>query len=280
MSLSFSSTVKLNEYVSLPRLGFGTYKITDLDEMEKAIAQALNVGYRSFDTAQLYKNERELGTALKNSGYKRQDYCVTSKIHNKNQGYDETLHAFDQVLDDLQMDYVDLFLVHWPLSNTFFETWKAFERIFEEKRAKAIGVCNFNISHLELLSTKANVKPVINQIELHPYLTQEKLVQYLQQEHIAIEAWSPLARGKINDEKLLLELGQKYHKSPTQITLRWHMQKGFIAIPKSSNPIRIADNANIFDFELTDAEIKQIDQLNQDFRTGPNPDDVYKKNGF
>lgn len=280
MSLSRSSTIKLNDHVALPQLGFGTYKITDLGEMETAINQALKVGYCSFDTAQLYKNERELGSALKNSGYQRKDYLVTSKVDNKNQGYEQTLKAFDQVLDDLQMDYVDLFLVHWPLSNTFFDTWKAFERIYEEKRAKAIGVCNFNISHLELLATKANIKPMINQIELHPFLTQPKLVQYLQQENIVIEAWSPLARGKINDEKLLIALGEKYHKSPTQITLRWHMQKGHIAIPKSSNPSRIADNINIFDFSLTDAEISHIDQLNEDFRTGPNPDEVYKNNGF
>ncbi|WP_392564712.1 aldo/keto reductase [Orbus wheelerorum] len=280
MSLSLSSVIKLNDQVQMPQLGFGTYKITDLSEMETAINQALKVGYRSFDTAQLYKNERELGTALRKSGYNRQDYLVTSKVDNKNQGYDQTLKAFDQILNDLQMDYIDLFLVHWPLSNTFFDTWKAFERIYEEKRAKAIGVCNFNISHLELLATQANIKPMINQIELHPYLTQPKLVQYLNQENIAIEAWSPLARGKINDEKLLIDLAEKYQKSPTQVTLRWHMQKGHIAIPKSSNPSRIADNINIYDFNLTDGEITSIDQLNQDFRTGPNPDDVYKKNGF
>lgn len=280
MTLSLSSAIKINEKVALPQLGFGTYKITDLNQMETAIHHALKIGYRSFDTAQLYQNEKQLGTALKNSGFQRHDYFVTSKVDNKNQGYDQTLKAFDDVLNELQMDYVDLFLVHWPLSNTFFDTWRAFEHIYEQKRAKAIGVCNFNISHLELLATKANIKPMINQIELHPYLTQTKLVQYLQQEHIAIEAWSPLAHGKINDEKVLIEIGQKYHKSPTQITLRWHMQKGYIAIPKSSNPGRIADNANIFDFVLTPKEIQQIDALNQDLRTGPNPDDIYKKNGF
>jgi len=248
--------------------------------METAINQALKFGYRSFDTAQLYKNERELGSVLKNSGYQRHDYLITSKVDNKNQGYEQTLKAFDQVLKDLQMDYVDLFLVHWPLSNTFFDTWQAFERIYEEKRAKAIGVCNFNISHLELLATKANVKPMINQIELHPYLTQPRLVQYLKQENIAIEAWSPLARGKVNGEKLLIDLGEKYYKSPSQITLRWHMQKGYIAIPKSSNPSRIADNVNIFDFVLTDAEIASIDMLNEDLRIGSNPDVIYKNNGF
>jgi len=280
MSLLPSSVIKLNDQVALPQLGFGTYKITDLSKMETAINQALKFGYRSFDTAQLYKNERELGSVLKNSGYQRHDYLITSKVDNKNQGYEQTLKAFDQVLKDLQMDYVDLFLVHWPLSNTFFDTWQAFERIYEEKRAKAIGVCNFNISHLELLATKANIKPMINQIELHPYLTQPRLVQYLKQENIAIEAWSPLARGKVNGEKLLIDLGEKYYKSPSQITLRWHMQKGYIAIPKSSNPSRIADNVNIFDFVLTDAEIASIDMLNEDLRIGSNPDVIYKNNGF
>jgi len=280
MSLLPSSVIKLNDQVALPQLGFGTYKITDLSEMETAINQALKFGYRSFDTAQLYKNEQELGSVLKHSGYQRHDYLITSKVDNKNQGYEQTLKAFDQVLKDLQMDYVDLFLVHWPLSNTFFDTWQAFERIYEEKRVKAIGVCNFNISHLELLATKANVKPMINQIELHPYLTQPILVQYLKQENIAIEAWSPLARGKVNGEKLLIDLGEKYYKSPSQITLRWHMQKGYIAIPKSSNPSRIADNFNIFDFVLTDAEIASIDMLNEDLRIGSNPDVIYKNNGF
>ncbi|RKS84507.1 diketogulonate reductase-like aldo/keto reductase [Orbus hercynius] len=280
MSLSLSSMITLNEDVSLPILGFGTYKIIDLAEMNQAVNQALHVGYRAFDTAQLYKNEQQLGVALQNSGYQRQDYFVTSKVHNLNQGYDETLKAFDQVLADLQMDYVDLFLVHWPLSNTFFETWQALEIIYTQKRAKAIGVCNFNISHLELLATQAKIKPMINQIELHPYFTQEKLVQYLRQEQIAIEAWSPLAQGKVNEDTLLISLGEKYHKSASQITLRWHMQKGYIAIPKSSNASRIADNANIFDFVLSDEEVVAIDKLNQDRRLGPNPNDVYKKNGF
>lgn len=280
MALSLSSMITLNEQVALPMLGFGTYKIVDQAAMEIAVNQALKVGFRSFDTAQLYKNESILGNALKNSGYQRQDYLITSKVHNHNQGYDQTLRAFDQILTDLQTDYIDLLLVHWPLSNTFFETWKAFEYIYEQKAAKAIGVCNFNMSHFELLATKANIKPMINQIEIHPYFTQEKQVQYLRQENIAVEAWSPLAQGRVNDDKLLIELGNKYNKSPSQITLRWHMQKGYIAIPKSSNPTRIADNANIFNFMLTDSEIQSIDQLNQNLRLGPNPDEVYKKNGF
>lgn len=280
MTLSLSSMIKLNEYVSLPMLGFGTYKIVEQAEMTIAVDQALKVGFRSFDTAQLYNNEQALGTALKNSGYQRQDYMITSKVNNTNQGYDQTLRAFDQVLTDLQIDYIDLFLVHWPLSNSFFETWQALEYIYEQKAAKAIGVCNFTISHLELLATKANIKPMIDQIELHPYFTQERQVQYLRQENIAIEAWSPLAQGKVNEEQRLIDLAKKYHKTASQITLRWHMQKGYIAIPKSSNPARITDNANIFDFTLTDAEIQSIDELNQNLRLGPNPDHVYKKNGF
>lgn len=280
MSLSLSSKIELNQHVSLPMLGFGTYKIVEQAEMEAAVNQALKVGFRAFDTAQLYKNERVLGSALKNSGYQRKDYLITSKVHNHNQGYDQTLRAFEQILTDLQTDYIDLFLVHWPLSNTFFDTWKAFEYIYEQKAAKAIGVCNFNISHLELLATKANIKPMIDQIEIHPYFTQSVQIQYLRQEGIAVQAWSPLAQGRINEDKLLIQLGQKYHKSPSQITLRWHMQKGYIAIPKSSNPTRIADNAAIFDFTLTDSEMQSIDQLNQNVRIGPNPDEVYRKNSF
>ncbi|KES18679.1 Aldo/keto reductase [Gilliamella apicola SCGC AB-598-I20] len=272
--------ISLSNSVSIEQLGFGTFKIVDQQEANNAIMTALNDGYRSFDTAQLYNNEKILGEAFSNSGVARQDLFLTTKVSNLNQGYELTLKSVEQSLKDLQTDYLDLFLVHWPLKNHFFDTWKALEKIYEIKMARAIGVCNFHQSHFELLKTKANIKPMINQIEIHPYLVQKELIEYLNKEQIAIEAWSPLARGRVVDEPLLINIGKKYQKSASQVTLRWHVQKDLIVIPKSVNPQRIAENRQIFDFELTEDEMLQIDSLNENFRTGPNPDDVYQKNGF
>ena len=272
--------ISLSNSVSIEQLGFGTFKIVDQQEANNAIMTALNDGYRSFDTAQLYNNEKILGEAFANSGVARQDLFLTTKVSNLNQGYELTLKSVEQSLIDLQTDYLDLFLVHWPLKNHFFDTWKALEKIYETKMARAIGVCNFHQSHFELLKTKANIKPMINQIEIHPYLVQKELIEYLNKEQIAIEAWSPLARGRVVDEPLLINIGKKYQKSASQVTLRWHVQKDLIVIPKSVNPKRIAENRQIFDFELTEDEMLQIDSLNENFRTGPNPDNVYQKNGF
>ena len=277
---SLIKKISLSNSVSIEQLGFGTFKIVEQQEANNAIMTALNNGYRAFDTAQLYNNEKILGEAFVNSGFARQELFLTTKVSNLNQGYEQTLKSFEQSLKDLQTDYLDLFLVHWPLKNHFFDTWKAIEQLYETKMVRAIGVCNFHQSHFELLKTRANIKPMINQIEIHPYLVQKELIEYLNKEQIAIEAWSPLARGRVVDEPLLINIGQKYQKSSSQVTLRWHVQKDLIVIPKSVNPLRIAENMQIFDFELTDTEMQQIDSLNEDFRTGPNPDDVYQKNGF
>lgn len=277
---SLIKKISLSNSVSIEQLGFGTFKIVEQQEANNAIMTALNNGYRSFDTAQLYNNEKILGEAFVNSGVARQELFLTTKVSNLNQGYEQTLKSFEQSLKDLQTDYLDLFLVHWPLKNHFFDTWKAIEQLYETKMVRAIGVCNFHQSHFELLKTRANIKPMINQIEIHPYLVQKELIEYLNKEQIAIEAWSPLARGRVVEEPLLINIGQKYQKSSSQVTLRWHVQKDLIVIPKSVNPLRIAENMQIFDFELTDTEMQQIDSLNEDFRTGPNPDDVYQKNGF
>ncbi|OTP92107.1 aldo/keto reductase [Gilliamella apicola] len=277
---SLIKKISLSNSVSIEQLGFGTFKIVEQQEANNAVMTALNNGYRSFDTAQLYNNEKILGEAFVNSGVARQELFLTTKVSNLNQGYEQTLKSFEQSLKDLQTDYLDLFLVHWPLKNHFFDTWKAIEQLYETKMVRAIGVCNFHQSHFELLKTRANIKPMINQIEIHPYLVQKELIEYLNKEQIAIEAWSPLARGRVVEEPLLINIGQKYQKSSSQVTLRWHVQKDLIVIPKSVNPLRIAENMQIFDFELTDTEMQQIDSLNEDFRTGPNPDDVYQKNGF
>lgn len=272
--------ITLSNGVSIQQVGFGTFKITEYGQAKSAIEAALQAGYRAFDTAELYKNEKVLGEVFAHCGMKREELFITTKIANDSQGYDSTLKSFERALSDLQTDYVDLYLVHWPLHKPFFDTWRAIEHIYESKLARAIGVCNFHQSHFELLSTKANIKPMINQIEIHPYLPQLALTQYLKEQNIAIEAWSPLARGKVNDEPLLIALAKKYGKSASQVTLRWHIQHNHIVIPKSVTPSRINENCDIFDFNLTSDEMNSIDGLANGFRTGPNPDAVYEKNGF
>lgn len=280
MTFSINNKIVLSNDVAMEQFGFGTYTLTEFDQLSRAINAAIKVGYRAFDTAQFYHNEKPLGQALKQCGIQREKLFITSKIDNNNQGYDKTLISFENTLNDLQLDYLDLFLVHWPLIDTFFDTWRAFETLYEQKLVRAIGVCNFHISHFELLAKKANIQPMINQIEIHPYLTQVDLVKYLRKHNIAIEAWSPLGRNKVISDPLLVEIGDKYHKSSSQITLRWHLQNGYIVIPKSGHPDRIAENANLFDFELTPKEMKQINGLNKNLRTGDNPDEIFKNNGF
>lgn len=280
MTITSDNKITLSNNIVMPQLGLGTFKLTEFDQISQAINTAIKVGYRSFDTAQLYQNEKQIGQAIKQCGIDRSELFITSKVSNANQGYKKALASFEQSLKDLQLDYLDLFLVHWPLHHTFFETWRAIEKLYEEKRVRAIGVCNFHISHLELLASQANIQPMINQIEIHPYLTQIDLVRYLRKQNIAIEAWSPLAHNKILNEPVLVAIGDRYNKSLSQVALRWHLQNGYIVIPKSAHPDRIAENINIFDFELTSDEMRKINCLNQKLRTGPNPDDVYNNNGF
>lgn len=280
MTITIDNKITLSNNIVMPQLGLGTFKLTEFEQISQAIKTAIKVGYRSFDTAQLYQNEKQIGQAIKQCGIDRSELFMTSKVSNANQGYKKTLASFEQSLKDLQLDYLDLLLVHWPLHHTFFETWRAIEKLYEEKRVRAIGVCNFHISHLELLASQANIQPMINQIEIHPYLTQIDLVRYLRKQNLAIEAWSPLAHSKILNEPVLVAIGDRYNKSLSQVALRWHLQNGYIVIPKSAHPDRIAENINIFDFELTSDEMRKINCLNQKLRTGPNPDDVYNNNGF
>ncbi|WML28916.1 aldo/keto reductase [Neobacillus sp. OS1-32] len=275
MKKTFEDQITLHNGVTIPQHGFGVYKITDPAEMEIAIPKALEVGYRSFDTAQMYQNEAMLGELLYNSSVPRKDLFITTKINNGNQGYDQTLFTFEESLADLQLSQLDLLLVHWPSEKYFFDTWRAFERLYDEKMVRAIGVCNFHQHHLEKLNTKANVMPMVNQVELHPYLTQEALRNYLKEQNIAVEAWSPLARGRILNDPVLEELARNYHKTTAQIILRWHLQHELIFIPKSVTPSRIAENSDIYDFELSAEDMKKIDKLNRNQRTGSDPDDVY-----
>lgn len=268
----FDSKVTLINGVDMPQLGLGVYKMTDSEETIQAILHALNVGYKAIDTAAIYENERETGEAIRQSGIPREQLFITSKVWNTDQGYDATLRAFEASLERLGMDYLDLYLTHWPVAETFVDTYRAIERLYEEKLIRATGVSNHHIHHLEQVFNVANVKPMVNQIELHPQLTQEPLRSFCNEHDIVITSWSPLARGRLMDELTLQQIGLKYGKTPAQVIIRWHLQHGLVVIPKSVTPSRIQSNIDVKDFELTPEDMMKIDALNRDERTGTNPE--------
>ncbi|RFA22385.1 aldo/keto reductase [Subtercola boreus] len=267
-------TVTLNNGVEIPQLGFGTYQI-DPAETKEATLAALEVGYRHIDTAEMYGNEKEVGQAVAASGLAREDVFVTSKLNNGFHARDAALKAFDGTLEALGFDYVDLFLIHWPLPavGDYLETWKAMEEMLASGRVKSIGVSNFQQHHLQRLLDEADVVPVVNQIEVHPYLTQDALREFGVKNGIETEAWSPIAQGKVLDDKAIVEIADRLGKSPAQVTLRWHIQRGDIVFPKSVTRARVEENFALFDFELTDADVHALTALNRDERTGPNPDE-------
>ncbi|QOV13415.1 aldo/keto reductase [Viridibacillus arvi] len=256
----------------MPRFGLGVYKMTDREEAIQAMTTAIDTGYIAIDTASLYNNEVEVGEAVKASNVKREDLFITSKVWNTDQGYDETLRAFETSLKKLDMDYLDLYLTHWAVPDKFKDTYRAIERLYDEKLLRATGVSNHQIHHLEEIFATANVKPMVNQIEVHPYLTQVAVRDFCTANDIAVTAWSPLARGKIIDDATITSIGQKYGKSAAQVVIRWHLQLGNIVIPKSVTPSRIQANAQVFDFELTNEDMQLISALNKDERTGADPD--------
>ena len=270
---TLQDVVTLHNGLKMPAMGLGVYKMEDHQETVEAVYSAINCGYRAIDTASLYKNEEAVGEGIRASERKREDIFVTTKVWNTDQGYDQTLRAFEESLTKLQLDKVDLYLVHWPVTGKYLETWKALERIYNEGMAKSIGVSNFQIHHLKDIAAHSNEKPVLNQVELHPKLIQEELREYCANEQVAVEAWSPLGRGKLLKEKTLQNLADKHGKSTAQVILRWHLQNDIIIIPKSVHKDRIIENASIFDFELSRDDMEQINQLNKNERFGANPDD-------
>ncbi|MDF2065248.1 aldo/keto reductase [Bacillus sp. Cr_A10] len=272
MELHINSTKQLANGVEMPRIGLGVYKMTEPDIALQAITTALDVGYRHIDTASLYANEKEVGEAVRNSSVSREDIFVTTKVWNTDQGYDQTLKAFEKSLELLGLDYLDLYLTHWPVKDTFEDTYRAIERLYEEKLIRATGVSNHHQHHLEAIAAKANVKPMVNQIECHPRLTQFDLREYCAEQGIAVTSWSPLARGGLLNEPSLQRISEKYGKSPAQTIIRWHLQHDLIVIPKSVTPTRIEDNINVFDFELSFEDMKNIDSLNLNERRGADPD--------
>ncbi|WP_391123285.1 aldo/keto reductase [Psychrobacillus sp. L3] len=256
----------------MPRIGLGVYKMTEPDIALQAISAALDSGYRHIDTASVYANEKEVGEAVLNSKINREDIFITTKVWNKDQGYDQTLKAFEKSLELLGLDYIDLYLTHWPVKETFIDTYRAIERLYEEKLIRTTGVSNHHQHHLEAIAARANVKPMVNQIECHPRLTQFDLREYCQEQGIAITSWSPLARGGLLNEPTLQRISGKYGKSPAQTIIRWHLQHDLVVIPKSVTPARIAENLDVFDFELSFEDMKNIDALNLNERTGADPD--------
>lgn len=257
----------------MPIFGLGVYKVEDGETVTYAVRTAIELGYRSIDTASFYDNEQGVGQAVREAGVPREELFITSKVWNTEQGYDSTLKACDESLEKLGMDYLDLYLIHWPVTGKFQETYRALETLYKEGKVRAIGVSNFHVHHLKKLLADCEVIPAVNQVEYHPHLTQVNLKAFCEENHIQLEAWSPLKRGRLLDEPLLIDIGKKYNKTAAQIILRWDIQNEVITIPKSVHAERIQENADIFDFKLTEDEMQRIDALNINDRAGSNPDD-------
>lgn len=270
-------TITLNDGATIPQLGFGVYQIPPEDTAD-AVSTALNIGYRHIDTAEMYQNEKGVGEGIRNSGVDRGEVFITSKLNNGFHKPDDARRAFDKTLSELGFDHVDLFLIHWPLptlyDGDYVSTWKTLEEFAKDGRARSIGVSNFQVEHLQRLADETGTVPAVNQIEVHPYFTNEEVRAYGSEHGIATEAWSPIAQGKVLDDPVITRIAEALGKSPAQVVLRWHIQRGDIVFPKSVTEQRIKDNFALFDFELGDDDLSAISGLDkgEDGRTGPNPD--------
>jgi len=269
---NIEGTFKLRNGVLMPYLGLGTYQADNDDEVIEAVRFAIESGYRHIDTASIYKNEEGVGKGVSESSIERAEVFVVSKVWNADQGYDETLRAFDLSLNRLGLDYLDLYLIHWPVAGKYRDTWKALERLYNEKRVRAIGVSNFMQHHLTDLNVTSEVVPMVNQMEFHPFLVQQSLIDYCAANQIQYESWSPFMQGKLFKLNMCDTLVKKYSKTPAQLILRYNLQKGIVAIPKSVNKERILSNAEIFDFELSTDDMNYLDSLDKGERSGPDPD--------
>ncbi|MDG4759835.1 aldo/keto reductase [Micromonospora sp. WMMD710] len=269
--------ISLNDGTTIPQLGFGVFQIEPKDTVA-AVTTALETGYRHIDTAEMYGNEAEVGEAVRMSGLDRASVYVTSKLNNGFHRPDDARKAFDSTLAALKMDYIDLFLIHWPLptlyDGDYVSTWKVLEEFQRDGRARSIGVSNFQVSHLQRLADEASVVPAVNQIEAHPYFTNDEVRAYGREHNILTEAWSPIAQGKVLDDPTVVDIAEQVGRTPAQVVLRWHVQRGDIIFPKSTTPKRIEENTRIFDFQLDDAAMERITDLNKGEagRQGPNPD--------
>ena len=270
MSLTLSSAVKLNNGVNMPVVGLGVYGITPGKQTEKAVLDALGFGYRLIDTAALYENEESVGKAIKESKLKREEIFVTTKLWNWDQAFAQK--AFGESKKKLGLDYIDLYLIHYPVTKTRVDAWKVMEKIYEKGQCKAIGVSNFMVNHLEDLLSKTSIVPTVNQIEFSPFLYRKELLEYCRKKKIQVEAYSPLTRSVKLNHEVIVEIAQKYSKSTAQIMLRWAIQHDVIPIPKSVHAKRIKENSKVFDFEIKKEDMKALDGLNEDFKVAWDPE--------
>ncbi|MEH7334229.1 aldo/keto reductase [Neobacillus drentensis] len=274
--MNLQTTTTLNNGVNMPWFGLGVFKVEEGPVLVNAVKSAIKHGYRSIDTAAIYENEAGVGEGIREGlaevGIAREDLFITSKVWNADLGYEETIAAYERSLTKLGLEYLDLYLVHWPVEGKFKEAWRALETLYKEGRVRAIGVSNFQVHHLEELMAEAEIKPMVNQVEYHPRLTQKELQAFCREHEIQLEAWSPLMQGGLLDNPVLGEIAGKYGKSPAQVILRWDLQNGVVTIPKSVKEHRIVENSQVFDFELSDEDMQRIDDLNQNHRVGPDPD--------
>ncbi|MCU4798465.1 aldo/keto reductase [Bacillus cereus] len=273
---NLKSTTTLHNGVEMPWFGLGVFKVEEGPGLVEAIKSAIKAGYRSIDTAAIYGNEAAVGEGIRAgieaTGISREELFITSKVWNADQGYEETIAAYEESLKKLKLDYLDLYLVHWPVEGKYKDTWRALETLYKEKRVRAIGVSNFQIHHLQDVIKDAEIKPMINQVEYHPRLTQKELQAFCKEQGIQMEAWSPLMQGQLLDNETLQEIAEKHGKTTAQVILRWDLQNGVITIPKSTKEHRIIANADVFNFELTKEDMEKIDALNENHRVGPDPD--------
>ncbi|MDC6270566.1 aldo/keto reductase [Lysinibacillus fusiformis] len=270
-------TVTLNNGLKMPLVGYGVFRVPEGEDLAEAVKTAIAKGYRSIDTAQVYRNEESVGrgirAAIEEGLVTREELFITSKVWNDGLSYEETLAAYDSSLEKIGLDYLDLYLVHWPgIDTNYVEVYKALEKVYQDGRVRSIGVSNFHVHHLEKLLKETKVIPVINQIEFHPHLTQEEVRAYCTDKDIQVEAWSPLMNGALLEEALIQELASKYDKTPAQIVLRYDVQHNVVTIPKTMTATRMVENLDVFDFTLTDGEMAQLDALNDGLRCGPDPE--------
>lgn len=279
---SLKDVYKMRNGVGIPCVGFGTFLTPDGDTVINAVRKALEAGYRHVDTAAFYDNEKGIGEGLRRSGVPREEVFVTTKLWNADQGFDSTLKAFDRSIKNLGLDYIDLYLIHWPRikgredqwPQLNRDSWRAMTQLYKEGRIRSIGVSNFKPHHIESLMQQADIMPMVNQIELHPGLMQQETVDYCRKNDIVVESWGPFSRGNLLKSGLIDGMAAKYGKTPAQVTLRWHLQQGFLPLPKSVTPERIVENARIFDFELSPQDMQTITSIDKDTGTGYDPDKV------